>query len=340
MQAREPVPSDVPLAFVLPEGSELPSGGNLYNRAFLAALEALAPVRRLSVDAWRRELRAGTPGCFFLDSLDLNRASELALRRPGQYFGLVVHHLPSLEPDLPAQHPARGFEAEALRNFDAFLCTSPFTREHLKNRGIPPERLITVEPAPPVTRASARRYEPPLSALMVANLIPRKGVLALFEALSAREEPVDFHLTVVGRDDIEPGYATACKAFVGASPYLSARVRVGAAVSRERMLEYYEANDLVVSAARMETFGMALQEARAHGLPLLVHDGGFSRAHVDEGANGLVVADVTALAFALTTLAADALRMSELFAGAQRTRPRSEYTWRDAARAFLTALGR
>ncbi|HEY3500112.1 MAG TPA: glycosyltransferase family 4 protein [Polyangiaceae bacterium] len=340
MQERLPVPADLPLCFVLPEGSELVSGGNLYNRAFLEALAALVPVRRLSLGEWRRELQAGTPGCFFLDSLDLNQAPELARRRPGQYFGLLVHHLPSLEPGLPESHPSRRFEAEALTRFDLFVCTSPFTREYLGSRGIPEARLLTVPPAPPAARARARRYEPPLSALMVANLIPRKGVLELLRALSARGEALEFRLTIVGRDDIDPDYASACRAFLAGSPYLAPRARIAPAVSQERMLEYYEVNDLVVSAAKMETFGMALQEARAHGLPLLVQAGGFARAHVDEGSNGLVLGDVTALADALLSLAREALRMSALFAGAQATRPGTGYGWRDAARRFLVGLGR
>jgi glycosyltransferase involved in cell wall biosynthesis len=340
MQHLAPVPADVPLWFVLPQGSELVSGGNLYNRALLEALETLVPVRRLSLAEWRGELGAGTPGCFFLDSLDLNQTSELARRRSGQYFGLVVHHLPSLEPDLPEDAAARRFEAEALASFDLFLCTSPFTSEYLRKRGLPAARLITVVPAPPALRAALRGYEPPLSALMVANLVPRKGVLELLRALASSAEHPQFLLTIVGRDDIDPAYASACRAFLAGCPYLAACVRIDPAVSHERLQKYYETNDLVVSAAKMETFGMALQEARAHGLPLLVLDAGFARAHVDAGANGLVVSDIAALVTAFSGLARDPSRMSEIFMGAQRTRPGADYGWLDAARRFLVGLGR
>jgi glycosyltransferase involved in cell wall biosynthesis len=326
---------------VLPDGSERPSGGNLYNQALLDALGGLVSLRRLGPAEWRAAIASGAPGLYFFDSLDFAEGAVVT-RAPGQYLGLVVHHLPSLEPGLHDRDRERELasEAAALAAYDVLLCTSHFTSELLHGRGFEPERLITVPPAPPAVRASARRYEPPLRALVVANLIPRKGVLPLLEALARRAERADYRLVIVGRDDIDPGYAEACRSRVARSPYLREHVRIDPAAPHERMLEYYETADLLLSAAEMETFGMAIQEARAHGLPILVRDGGFAREHVQAGANGAVLRDVEAIADLLLALAADEVRMSTLVAGAERTRPAPGYGWRQAAETLLAALGR
>jgi glycosyltransferase involved in cell wall biosynthesis len=263
-------------------------------------------------------------------------------RAPGQYLGLVVHHLPSLEPELRERELelALAREAAALARYDVFLCTSHFTSELLRSRGFEPERLITVPPAPPAVSARSRHYEPPLRALVVANLIPRKGVLPLLEALARRAERADYRLVIVGRDDIDPGYAEACRSAVARSAYLGEHVRIDPVAPHERMLEYYETADLLLSAAEMETFGMAIQEARAHGLPILVREGGFAREHVKPGANGVVLSDVEAIADLLLALATDEVRMRALVAGAERTRPDPGYGWREAAETLLAALGR
>ena len=103
---------------------------------------------------------------------------------------LLVHHLPSLEPGLPPADPSLGTEAAALARCRAFVATSPFTARLLASRGFPAERILTLTPAAPTPAtepaAPPRRYLPPLRALMVGNLIPRKAVLPLLEALAPR----------------------------------------------------------------------------------------------------------------------------------------------------------
>ena len=59
---------------------------------------------------------------------------------------------------------------------------------------------------------------------------------------------------------------------------------------------------LLVSASRMESYGMALAEARAHGTPILARAGGHVAAHVDPAAGGQLVADEAELAHAFVAL--------------------------------------
>jgi glycosyltransferase involved in cell wall biosynthesis len=339
MSSAPPVPTAAPLAFVLPAGSERPSGGNLYNDALLAALGGLVPLRKLTLAECRTAVEQGAPGLYFLDSLDLDAAEVADARQAGQHFGLVVHHLPSFELERP-DAAALAEEASKLAKFEVLLCTSDVTRELLERRGLEPARLLTVLPAPPAVRVSPGRYEPPLRALIVANLIARKAVLPWLELLDARRDPAPFTLVIVGRDDIEPAYASACHAVVSRSPYLGARVRLEPALPHERMLERYAAADVLLSTAAFETFGMAVQEALSHGVPVLVRDGGYVARQVRDGVNGVVAPDLGTLVATFLELAADPLRIRALAAGAQGTRPDTSYDWQAAAQSLLRQLGR
>jgi glycosyltransferase involved in cell wall biosynthesis len=192
----------------------------------------------------------------------------------------------------------------------------------------------------PVAARAPRTYEAPLDALLVANVIPRKGVLPLLEALAASADAPPFSLRIVGRHDMDPAYAAACRSVVGRSPSLSERVRFDGAVPHERMAALYHSADVLVSASAMETFGMAIHEARARGLPVIAVQGGYSLRHFEDGENGLACSSAFEAATELVALARDELRMALLFARAQATRASSERSWADEARQFLDALAR
>lgn len=332
----------LPLVFALPAGSDAPSGGNVYNYELTRALDALVPVTVTTFDGARSALEAAKPGIFFFDTLELERTAALAAPHPDQLLGLVVHHLPSLEPDAPAHGPELDRENALLARFACLLATSDFTRALLAGRSFDERSILTVPPAlDPVPVVTPRTYEPPLTALLVANLVPRKGVLELLAALAAlaRDDP-PLSLRIAGREDMDPAYAGACRTLVAAAPHLAPRVRFEGAVPHERMGALYDGAALLVSASSMETFGMAIHEARAHGLPVVAVEGGYSLRHFADGASGLGCANAEEAAATLVALARDEPRMAALFANAQATRASSDRSWTDAACEFLEALAR
>jgi glycosyltransferase involved in cell wall biosynthesis len=334
---------DHALSFVLPAGSELVSGGNLYNRHLIAALGRRAPVRTLGVAEGLAAMRAGEPGRYFIDTLNLAEFLDcLQERRARQQRILVVHLLPSMRPDLdpadPAQARALAIERAALPCFDGFLTTSSYTREILRAAGMT-QAIMTVRPAPPdAAGARARRSAPAvMRGLMVGNLVAGKGILPFLEALDARLAPGDrFALDLVGRTDMEPAYAGACRRAI--TPRLAGMVHVRGEVAYEDMGAWYGAASALVSASQMESFGMALQEARAWGLPILACDAGNVRNQFTPGENGYLHATIPDLADGFLALVRDPARMQRLFARAQETRPDSGYTWDEAARALLDEL--
>jgi glycosyltransferase involved in cell wall biosynthesis len=324
--------------FVLPAGSEAVSGGNIFNREIVASLRDLVSLRAIGVEPCRQLVIAGTPGIYLLDTLDLESFLRFPAPVPGQFFVLIVHHLPSLEPGLDPGHPSIAVEKAALPRFDAFVTTSPLTTELLAGRGFPAEKLLQVAPALYPLKRKARAYEPPVRALLVGNLIPRKAILELLAALEALVQDGDrFFLEIVGRADLDRGYAGSCERLIADSRPLRSHVALSGAVPYEGMSQRYEAANLFVSSAKMETFGMALHEAVAHGLPILCRDGGYASRHFVAGDDGLLFHSSEALAGGLLALARDNQRMAAFFARAQ-ARTAQAYSWNDAARTLLTQL--
>jgi glycosyltransferase involved in cell wall biosynthesis len=337
-----------PLIFVLPAQSDVVSGGNIYNERLIAALAAQCDVRTVPVGEGLAAMGAGAPGVFFVDTLNLGDfAALLARPQPRQRRVLIVHHLPSLEPDLDPAHPSLAIERAALPRFDGFLTTSDYTTALLRARGLTAQAFLTVPPALSARPWQARACPPVMRGLLVGNLIARKGVLPFLEALEAAMTPAAgpddrtddrFHIDVVGGMGLEPAHARACVALVGASPALRPRVHLHGEVPHAAMDGFYGAASVMISASRMETFGMALQEARAWGLPILACDGGNTRNHFAPGQNGELHATIPALAHRFLALARDPARMRELFERAQAMRAGDEYTWDAAARRLLDAL--
>jgi glycosyltransferase involved in cell wall biosynthesis len=93
-----------------------------------------------------------------------------------------------------------------------------------------------------------------------------------------------------------------------------------------------------VSAARMETYGMALAEAKAHGLPILASEGGNVRDHFRDGHDGLLFASIAELAQGLLELARAPARLQHLLAAAALEASSARYTWDDAAESLLEQL--
>ena len=143
---------------------------------------------------------------------------------------------------------------------------------------------------------------------MLCNVTAGKGVLPFLSALAATTRDDDrFTLTIAGALDAEPEYAAACKSAI-AGEALDHRVQLLSALSHPDALARLAEADLLVSASRMESYGMALAEARAAGVPILARAGGNAAAHVASSAGGELCADETQLAQRFLELVRDPRR--------------------------------
>jgi glycosyltransferase involved in cell wall biosynthesis len=89
--------------------------------------------------------------------------------------------------------------------------------------------------------------------------------------------------------------------------------------------ELYRRADLFVSAARLESFGIAALEARAAGVPVVAMATGGAGEFVTDGVHGLLVADDAQLADAVGDLVVDPGRRAAMAAAARAEPPPT--TW-------------
>jgi len=143
----------------------------------------------------------------------------------------------------------------------------------------------------------------PLKLLCVGRLIERKGQHYLIEALKRlTDEGIDVRLDLVGTGDARPANE-ALVARLG----LTGRVRFLGYVPRENVAEHYTAAHVFVLPSYNEGMSVALLEAMASGLAVIVTPTGGTPELVEPEANGLVVewGDVVGLTAHLRRLAHD-----------------------------------
>jgi glycosyltransferase involved in cell wall biosynthesis len=154
-------------------------------------------------------------------------------------------------------------------------------------------------------------------------------------ALASRaRESDDFTLRCIGRFDLDLPYGEACRRARDDEPLLAARVELVGVQTQAQVLDELARAHVLISASRVESFGMAIADARASGCVVLARAGGHVARLVDAEAGGCVVADDAALAEAFLACVRDRAALSERLrrAAARRLAPRS---WDDVARAFL-----
>ncbi|MEO0468537.1 MAG: glycosyltransferase family 4 protein [Bacteroidota bacterium] len=320
--------------FVLPDIKDLPTGGNLYNARLMAALSEMGrPARPIGWDRFVMQSQTDDPCFYWVDSLFLDDCQSLpdgiALHRN---VGMILHYLPSMLLDGEAQKEALARESQVLARFNRLMLTSPFTQEYLR------QSPADLPPVQVVLPASELRVQPqakafPVRALMVANLLPNKGLLPFLETLAEEAVLPDFHLEVVGSHELDKEYATACQAVLAAHPLLTERIHLVGEKRGDELADAFAAANLYLSVSEMESFGMAIQEARQAGLPILALDRGHIRSQVRMG-YGQVYVKLSALQRQFLTLCTAPTEMRLMYHRAQEIAPEA-WCWQDAAEVFL-----
>jgi glycosyltransferase involved in cell wall biosynthesis len=329
----------VRLLFVTPPLAGPATGGTLYNRQLTAALlQDGVALRHSDMPHALAALGRITPDLVWVDSLYLSDVPELCRRiGPRARVGLLLHYLPSLlqRPDPESLLDLSPSEQLALQGADCVMVPSP-TMGELVRRLAPGPQLICVEPGIDTAALAQRRPRERSTCVMVCNVTENKGVYPFLAELARCVQQADeFRLVIAGRLDVEPAYARRCVALVAEQPALAPHIGFLDGVAQPQVFEWLARSALLVSASRMESYGMALAEARAHGTPILARAGGHVAAHIDPEAGGQLVEDEGELARALVALMRrpDELeRRLQLAEGKRRAR-----SWRSAALEFRAA---
>jgi glycosyltransferase involved in cell wall biosynthesis len=320
-----------------------PSGGNRYDRRICSGLAAAGwqVHEHLVPDAWPHLGAAGLrtaarvmsdlpDGALVLaDGLIASAGAPAFVPAAARLSIVVLVHLPL--GDDPATRAAERMVLAAVR---AVITTSGWTRDRLLNGyALSPEAVHVAEPgvdaaSPALADADGTRL------LYVAAVAPHKGHDVLLGALTAvADQP--WRCACVGPLDRDPDFVSRLRQAVDAAG-LAGRLRftgprIGVALDRA-----YRSADVLVHAARGETYGMVVTEALARGVPVIAAAaGGLPGAlgHAPDGTRpGMLVPpdDARALAGALRSWLTDSGLRSRLRCAAvgRRSTLRS---WRTAS---------
>jgi glycosyltransferase involved in cell wall biosynthesis len=212
--------------------------------------------------------------------------------------------------------------------------------------GVDEARIAVVEPGTdraPVARGSGG---PVVELLSVATLNAGKGHEFLFRAL-AKVPQKNWHLTCAGSLERDPATAARLRAQLR-DEGLEDKVTLTGELDWPALAACYDRADVFVSASLGETYGMAIAEALARGLPVVGNPGALfdlvagrpaGSTSADNHLAGLVVPPNRIELFC-TTLAAvigDKDLRERLGSVARRVRDRLP-TWEDASGRMAAAL--
>lgn len=349
--------------FILPGGVDdpaTPSGGNAYDRRVSLDLPGFGwQVQGHPVDGrWPRPgdqartelarvLRELPDGAVvLLDGLVACGVPEIVVPETERLRMAVLVHLPlgdetGLDPAVAAELDAR--EREVLRAVPAVVATSDWAvRRLVSHHGLAPDRVHAAAPGADIAPL-APGTDGISQLLCVAAVTPRKGQHRLVEALAAVTD-LPWTCTCVGALTQDPAYVAHLRELI-AKYGLQDRFHLVGPRAGAELDASYAAADLMVLASYAETYGMAVTEALARGIPVIATDvGGIPEAvgrAPDGGVPGILVPpeDPAALAAELRGWFGEADVRRRLKAAA-RGRRAALNGWANTARSLAGVLGR
>jgi glycosyltransferase involved in cell wall biosynthesis len=347
-----------PTALVVPGSLQARTGGSIYDRHMVDGLRRLG--RRVDVLELDSSFPRPTPAALedagrtfaaipagtitIVDSLALGALAEIITREAARLPVVALVHLPLAAAFGLDRVDAERFETGERRALAAaalVVVTGRAALPLIDRYSVASSRIVIVEPGTDRARLSTAAHgspPSPLELLTVGTLHPGKGHELLLEALSTVRH-LAWRLTCAGSLTRVPETAMRVRA-LAARLMLEDRVSFAGDLDRDALASLYDRADVAVFATQQETYGMAVAEALAHGLPTVATMTGAIPDLIGDEAGLLVpVGDRDALATALARVIGDAGLRARLAEGAGRRRDQLP-TWDAAARRMSSALDR
>jgi glycosyltransferase involved in cell wall biosynthesis len=343
---------------VVPEGFDdpgWPTGGNIYDRRVCAGLaEAGWDVRVSTVAvAWpvpgsgaraevARTVAAIPDGeTVLIDGLIASPAAAQLLPHTGRIRMTVLLHMPlATALDSRVDASAQRSEGAVLRAAAGVVVTSEWTRQEVVTRyAIPAHRVRVAWPGVDRVAVPARPVHGHL--ICVGVLGRHKGQDLLVEALADLAEQ-DWHCVLAGSLDRDPDFVEQLRARITRLDY-GHRIRLAGVLTGAALSHAYSTADLLVAPSRSETYGMAVTEALAHGLPVIAAAAGGLPEALGSTADGtrpgqlVPPGDPAALAAALGAWLGDERHRRRL-RGAARQRRSTLRGWEQTTQEIANAL--
>jgi glycosyltransferase involved in cell wall biosynthesis len=343
------------LAFVVPGDLDTPTGGYRYDQRIIQELRKLgcqvnvldigngfpspSPSQRATALALAMisEVPIGCP--IVIDGLAFGVLPEACSFQKRAPIIALVHQPLALEATLNAKQSEalRDSEREALAGAATVIVTSNATARILvADYEVTPEQVNVVMPGnDPVPQAPGSR-DGIVRVVAVGSVVPGKGYDLLIAALATMTD-MPWQLSIVGDTARNPD--CAARLYADTERYgLTERVSVFGALPPDRVAALYSTSDIFALASRFESYGMALAEAIAHGLPVVSTTAGAIAETVPPDAGLLGPPnDARAFAVALRRLIGNPAERRRLARNARMGAAHLP-SWRDSAQKFLGAI--
>ena len=290
------------------------SGGYLYDRQLVSYLEAQGDQVEVVSIPWRnysRHLLDNLSRDFYDRLLDLpiDILLQDELNHPSLFYLnrrikgsinypiiTIVHHLRCSESHPRWQMPVyTAVEKSYLKSVDGFIFNSQNTRQSVQDLVGADKNCVVAYPAgyrhkPDLTRETIEtraHQEGPLQILFLGNVIPRKGLHILLEALG-KIVAKDWYLSVVGSLEIDLNYAQNIQQTVHGYG-LANKVRFYGSLGEGQLNDVMLNSHIMVVPSYHEGFGIAYLEGMAFGLPAIGTTSGGATEFITHDVNGYLV---------------------------------------------------
>jgi glycosyltransferase involved in cell wall biosynthesis len=297
------------------------SGGYLYDRKLAAHLEDQGDQVEVISLPWRnypRHLLDNLSKALFdrLSRLPVDVLIQDELNHPSAAW--LNHRLESAYPIISLVHHLRceevrpdwqnilyrRVERRYLESVDGFIFNSQTTRqsvERVSRTGsrpwvIAPPAGDRLDPQIEIEEINGRAHQPgPLRLVFLGNLIPRKGLHTLIEAV-ARLPSHEYRLDVVGDTRIDPLYSRLIRRQIRrlirrqTKRYgLGPKIRFLGSQDDASLADTLRANHVLVVPSSYEGFGIVYLEGMGFGLPAIGTTQGAARELIRHGKNGYLI---------------------------------------------------
>jgi glycosyltransferase involved in cell wall biosynthesis len=312
---------------VVPGSIDRRTGGSIYDRRIVDGLRSRGwQVELREVDLRdHSDIYASLPdrALVLADGLVFSARPELAERHALRIRFVALVHLPlANEPGLSPERAAllEQGERRAVACAAAVVVTGPRTVDAMTAYGVPRERVVLITPGTDRAPLARGSNGPVVHLLTVATVNAGKGHAVLVRAL-AEVGAAPWTLTCIGSVDHDPAAVAHVRELMSGLG-LADRITLAGELDGDAVSAAYDAADVFVLPTLHETFGMAVAEAIARGLPVVSTPTGAIAEIVADGALLVPPGDVDRLAVVLGRVIRDSALRDQLAAGARAARER------------------
>jgi glycosyltransferase involved in cell wall biosynthesis len=205
---------------------------------------------------------------------------------------------------------------------DSCVVASSFTKETLVENGIPENKIKVIPYGVDSLKFPAKKeynlIDGPLNIIFVGQMIQRKGLYYLLEAVKKLNAP-NVVLTIVGRGSIDQNLLDKYRSI--------ASIKIKINLSHIDLVNEFHCSDVLIFPSLVEGFGQVILEAMSSGLPVICTPNTAGRDLFISGKEGIIVPirDIEALAEKIEWCRNNKIELEEM--GREAARTARIFTW-------------